>query len=321
MTIILLTYVNRSGSTYLANLLSASDSVCVCPEGDRLVSLFLESPGKAFHFDPRWEARLSQILNLDSKLRSWGIGNDVFSSLGDARRNIDAFVALLRYYQLKQKPGASSILFKAERLVDLFAPIDREKGNGISIKYLSLIRDPRAIYASQKRTLIPGTRKEMSKNPVYTSILWNHFMRINNINTRLIKIHPVYYQDMVQKTEETFSSLAGYLELDLQGILPGDGDLKDRLPEGHKTIHQSIDKPPDPLKINQWKEELSKEEVGLIEDKCRKYLIARGFERIRRDEPGLGRKCKLIYFTFIYYTKQLQHIFSFQLKRILLNSE
>ena len=42
MTIAFLTYVNRSGSTYLANLLSASDAICVCPEGDKLVSLLLE---------------------------------------------------------------------------------------------------------------------------------------------------------------------------------------------------------------------------------------------------------------------------------------
>jgi len=321
MTIILLTYVNRSGSTYLANLLSASDSVCVCPEGDRLVSLFLESPGKTFYLNDQWKAKLFHILKSDKKLSSWGIGDDVFSSLKDASRNIDAFIAFLRCYQLGQKPEASSILFKAERLVDLFAPIDRERGNGISIKYLTLIRDPRAIYSSQKRTLIPGTKKKMSKNPVYTSIFWNHFMRVNDINKRLINMHPISYQDMVQKTEETFSSLAGYLELDLQGISPGEGDLKNRLPEGHITIHQSIDKLPDPLKISQWKKELSQEEVGLIEDKCWKYLVAGGFERTLGGGPGLVRKCKLIYFTIIYYANRLQHIFSFQLKRILSNSE
>lgn len=317
MTIILLTYVNRSGSTYLANILSASDSVCVCPEGDRLVSLFLESPGKDFQFDSGWESKLLQIFNSDSKLRSWGIRDDVFTTLDDARRNIDAFVALLKYYQLKQKPMASSILFKAERLVDLFVGIERHKGSGIGIKYLSLIRDPRAIYASQKRTLIPGTDRKMSKNPVFTSIFWNHFMRVNKVNIRLLDIHPIFYQDMIQKTEETISILAGYLELDLQGLVPGEGDLKGRLPDRHKTIHQSIGKLPDPIKIDQWKEELGQEEVRLIEAKCRKYLIVGGFERTCGGKTGLTMKCQLIYFTLMYYTSQLMHIFSFQLKRIL----
>ena len=61
MIIILLTYVNRSGSTYLANLLSASDHICVCPEGDKLVSLFLESPDKTFRLDNQWKVKLEQI--------------------------------------------------------------------------------------------------------------------------------------------------------------------------------------------------------------------------------------------------------------------
>ncbi len=320
MTIILLTYVNRSGSTYLANMLSASDSVCVCPEGERLVSLFLESPGKDFQLDAGWESKLLQIFNSDSKLRSWGIRDDVITTLDGARRNIDAFVAVLKYYQLKQKPGASSILFKAERLVDLFASIDQYKGSGIGIKYLSLIRDPRAIYASQKRTLIPGTDVKMSKNPVYTSIFWNHFMRMNKVNIRLLDIHPISYQDMIQKTEETISILASYLELDLQGLVPGEGDLKGRLPLDHRTIHQSIDKLPDPLKIDQWKEELGQEEVRLIELKCMKYLMVGGYERTYRGKTGLAMKFKLVYFTLMYYTSQIMDIFSFQLRRILFNS-
>ena len=69
MTIILLTYVNRSGSTYLANLLSASENICVCPEGDRLVSLFLENPGVPFHYNTQWETKLSKILRSDGKLK------------------------------------------------------------------------------------------------------------------------------------------------------------------------------------------------------------------------------------------------------------
>jgi len=141
-------------------------------------------------------------------------------------------------------------------------------------------------------------------------------MRANNINLGLVGCHPISYQDMVQNVEETFAVLAGYLELDLHGLSPGDGDLAGRLPEGHITIHQSIDKPPDPMKINQWREELNQQEIGLIEGKCRKYLIDAGFEGTRPGKTWLAWKCKLIYFTILYHADNLMNIFSFQLKKI-----
>ena len=95
-------------------------------------------------------------------------------------------------------------------------------------------------------------------------------MRVNYFNMRLMDIHSIYYRDMIQKTDETLSTLAGYLEVELHGLVPIEGDLKRRLPKEHKAIHQFIDKLPEPMKRNQWKGELSQEEVGLIEDKCRK---------------------------------------------------
>ena len=170
MKIVFLTYVNRSGSTYLANLLSASDDICVCPEGDMLVSLFLESPGKAFRLDRHRRAELEKLIHADSKLKYWGIGDDIFNVLEEVNSNIAVFLAFLQYYQLNQKPEASFILFKAERLADLIPVIEDSRISGNTFKYISMIRDPRGVYESQKRTQVPGTGRSMSSNPVFTAI-------------------------------------------------------------------------------------------------------------------------------------------------------
>jgi hypothetical protein len=135
---------------------------------------------------------------------------------------------------LRQKPEASSIIFKAERLVDLFAGIDKNTGSGINFKYISLIRDPRAIYASQKRTKIPGTDLVMSKNPVFTAIFWNHFMHENFINRKKLDMHEIKYRELIQGMEAVVSGLSVYLQMDLKGISPVKGDLLYRLPDGHR---------------------------------------------------------------------------------------
>jgi len=316
MKIVLLTYVNRSGSTYLANLLSASDDICVCPEGDMLVSLFLESPGKAFRLDHQWKAILSQIIESDRKLRSWGINTDIFPTLERADKYIDAFMAFLFYYKLKQKPEAISILFKAERLVDLFSNIERNNRNQIKIKYLHLIRDPRAVYASQKRTLFPGTNRKMSHNPVFTALYWNHFIKAKIKNQELVGSHQTIYHDLVENMEETISGLSEYLDLDLRGISPSKGDLTGRLPDGHNPIHQYISESPDSQKINQWMKELSQEEIQLIERKSKKQLIEASFELIESGKIQLAISCKVIYFTIIYHLGHLMNTCIFHLRRI-----
>jgi len=316
MKIVFLTYVNRSGSTYLANLLSASNDICVCPEGDILVSLFLESPDKNFRLDRHLRTELAQILHSDRKLRSWGIEDDVFLQLEGINKNIDAFLTFLYYYQGTQKPDATSILFKSERLVDLCYDIERSKSEDIVVKYLSLIRDPRAVYASQKRTAVPGTGRKMSKNPVFTAIFWNHFARTNNKNLELIESHQILYHDLIQNMDETISGLSGYLEIDLQGISPGEGDLYGRLPDGYKPIHKYISEGPESKKINQWKEELNQEEIHLIERKCKKHLKDTGFEITGQVNVQLAGSTKVIYFTIIYQIVQFLKILLFHFKRI-----
>jgi hypothetical protein len=316
MKVVFLTYVNRSGSTYLSNLLSASNDICVCPEGDIMVSLFLESPGKAFRPDKLSRAGLVKLLQSDSKLRYWDIGEDIFTFLEDVSSNIGAFLAILHYYQLRQKPEASSILFKAERLADLFPKIENSRGSGHTFKYLSMIRDPRGVYESQKRTRIPGTNRFMSCNPVYTAIYWNHHSRVILKFRRNTDCCLVLYHDFISKMDEVISALSIYLGLYLKGITAGEGDLLDRLPDSHRLIHQSIYDIPLQEKIDEWKKELNPEEISLIERKCKKYFNEFEFVTSRTGHYIRGIICKMNYYTLLYQAVQLARKTKFHFKRV-----
>ena len=316
MTIILLTYVNRSGSTYLANLLSASGNICTCPEGDPLVTLFLESPGKKFYLDEAWKAKLAHLMHSDRKLKAWGMGEDIFDRLQGIGRNLDAFIAFLECYRTRQKPQATGILFKAERLVDLFCDIEKFRTANTDIKYLSMIRDPRAVYASQKRTIIPGTNKRMSRNPVFTAIFWNHFMRRTARNRKNLEQHEIAYHNLVRGMKESINGLSRYLAMDLVGVSPEAGDLPDRLPDADRTIHRHISESPDNTKIDQWSKELSSEEIRLISQKCRRFLAKEGFYVESRQRLCLTETGKIIYFTLVYSVIQLAGSVTFHIKKV-----
>ncbi len=315
MKIVFLTYVNRSGSTYLANLLSASDDICVCPEGDMLISLFLESPGKSFRLDKHQRADLEKLIRSDSKLKHWGIGDDIFNILEEVNSNIAAFLAFLQYYLLNQKPEASYILFKAERLADLFPLIESSRASGFTFKYLSIIRDPRGIYESQKRTRIPGTDWFMSSNPVYTAIYWNHHSRAILRFRKQADCFQVLYYDFINKMDEVISALSVYLGSDLNGITAEKGDLSERIPDSHRSIHQSVSDVPLQEKIDRWKEELNPVEITLIERKCRNFLREFKFVASRTDHNNPVIIFKMIYYTGLYQAAQLARKAKFHFKR------
>lgn len=315
MKVVFLTYVNRSGSTYLSNLLSASNDICVCPEGDILVSLFLESPGKAFRLDVHGRAEVMQLLQSDSKLKYWGIGDEILPVLEEVDSNIGAFLAFLQYYRLKQKPEASCILFKAERLASLFQVIENNRGTSNTFKYLSIVRDPRGVFESQKRTRIPGTDRLMSSNPVYTAIYWNHHSRAILGFRKQNDCFQVLYHDFIYRMNEVLSALSIFLGIDLDGITAERGDLSERIPDSHRLIHQSVSDVPLKEKIDKWKGELNPVEITLIERKCRNYLRDFKFVASRTDHNSPAIISKMIYYTGLYQAAQLARRAKFHFKR------
>src|SRR4030042_639020 len=156
MNFIFLTYVNRSGSTYLANLLDSSPKILACPEGDFLVTFFLENPGGKFRFDDKTRSRLTNIFSTDIKLQCWREGKSFFSGLEKAINNLEAFLTILINYRNQVKPDAEFILLKAERIIYLVRKIQKVSIKH-TIRFISIIRDPRAVFASQKRTCFPET--------------------------------------------------------------------------------------------------------------------------------------------------------------------
>jgi len=107
----------------------------------------------------------------DPKLKVWELTENDFETFPKDASNFEIFIFILTIYKNRIKPGASIILFKAERLIHLFdnlIPLALTS----NIYFLSIIRDCRGVYASQKGTKFTDSNKSMSQNPVETAINW-----------------------------------------------------------------------------------------------------------------------------------------------------
>ncbi len=263
MKILFLTYINRSGSTFLANLFSKSPDILVCPEGEILMNELLVKPGQPFDFGEVNRNKFVRYFKEDPKLKFWEISEKVIDNLPKSATNLEVFFSILNSYKNQTKPEASIVLFKAERLIHLFDNL-LEFISMNDICFLSIVRDCRGVYASQKYTKFPETERFMSQNPVETAINWRiHVKEVLRIQ-KTGSLELIIFEELIQKPDEVFSALIEKLSIPFFKVEGKNGDLFNRLPESHKAIHAGILEKPILEKTDNWKQVLTKTEQCII---------------------------------------------------------
>lgn len=309
MRIVLLFYINRSGSTFLGQQLSRFNEILVCPEADILANLLLVQPNSK----PRDYANLLQQFSEDEKLVHWGIEPKLLQI--ENLCNFEIFKYLLELYREKVKPGARIILYKAERLFQLTRVLIPIIDNGENLSFLWLLRDLRAVYNSQKSSINPQTHKNYSTNPITTALYWNSYVR-NFMKYQGNSTHAVYYENLITGYPKSIKSVALLLGAD-PGTLQTNGDLYSRMPENHLLIHRNIVNPPNIERIHAWRENLSENERQLLEISSKQILQKLNYECLY-----LQLKKPRLYFVFsIQYIKfhfiRLKNKVWFHLKKLM----
>jgi hypothetical protein len=314
--IIFLAYVNRSGSTYLANILSGSDEILACPEADVLVREFLEDPLAEIKSPVALIERLNHYLKHDIKFSSWGLPEIEKDFCDPGTKNIDVFVALLGRYRNLVKPAVSKILFKAERLIFLFDQLAGIKDHWFSFRFVSIVRDPRAICHSQRNTLIPETGKPMTNNLVYTCLYWN---RHTSMVKKLILELPLFlvkFEDLVQQFIPVMNKLTVFLEVTGFDYNPSNGDLFDRLPLNHRDIHRQISREPLKYKTDDWRKSLGSRDTALIESVSGSVMKSMGYLTVSGEKSKPGLFAFTVYYRLRYALRNMADMLAYHLKKI-----
>lgn len=264
MKLIFLTYINRSGSTFLANLLSGSEDVLVFPEADILVNSFLENPGKTINFNEKNIRKLKEILSDDPKLKYWKLSVDSLVHANESLAGFELFCRILDRYRIVHKPRASIMIFKAERIIHLL-PVLKKSTSEVDVGFLGLIRDPRGTFLSQRDTVSPMTGTMFCTNPVTFSIQWRNFARLCEKYIRTNGLNIVQFEELIHEQKMILDRLYHALEMKHFIADPAMGDLYSRIPDDHKGIHTNITYAPIPEKIDEWEHKLSAKEILLIE--------------------------------------------------------
>ncbi len=279
--ILLLTYQNRSGSTFLAQQLSRLENVLVCPESDALVEQFLEDPAGEFVTSSCLPA-LKQAIQDDPKMKMWDMQDQHFEwgEKHSPGNRLEAFSFFLDRYRKRIKPDADFILFKAERLIHLYPRIRKATRPGVDIRFVSLLRDIRAVYASQKRTpLLPGNRM-MSRDPVATALDWNSRVRKTLKGARNREMRYIKYEHFILEFPRSLDMMLSAFGLPSGTQVKDAGDLASRLGPEWKTIHADLEQDAIPGKTDEWKGKLTEKEIFLIQGVSSKWIKKLDYQQI-----------------------------------------
>jgi hypothetical protein len=257
---IFLSYINRSGSTYLANLLSKSPEICVCPEAEILYEFLLLNPGSVVRQNQ--VKKLQHIFEKDKKLTLWNISFE--NIINQDKTYISILLTILERFQQIHYPHSNYIFFKHNYLINYI-----KQFNSKDFFWINLIRDPRGIYASQKNTISPITKKPMSRNVLSFIDNWNK--QVNQIkqvkgNSDVIILR---YEDFIESTDEVMENLT--LQLNLKDkwsrfkYYPP--QLTKWISSEYKLLHTNIDDIPKSASLNKWEAQLNKIELEILHNK------------------------------------------------------
>lgn len=267
MHYVFLSYINRSGSTFLVNQFSKLNMFCVCPEADVLYNLLLRKPHRIKSFKRKY---IDQFLS-DKKLLQWRLAPEKVEKILISKiPNGEKFLRILDLYRETYFPSSIYILFKYNIIIQLKSFFEK-KHTSNTFQWIYLHRNPLSVYASQKQTISPTTSKIIATN------LIEFCQKVNFLESACSKagtqnLHKIYYEDLILDFNHTYSNLLRFLGVKKPTVKFNStpGKLRSFMTEEFNSLHHLIDSPPDSRRLNSRVNDLSAYETYYI---CHKLKL------------------------------------------------
>ena len=295
-------YDARSGSTYLGNVLDKHPALVVPPETNFIGTILHHWRRDSIESESELST-VNEILRRDDKFADWQVDIEDFRRRISRRLPVSLsqyFTALFSSYAKRLDSRPSCICIKKDTNLFAFQRIKRVFPNS---KFINIVRDGRAVFASKKSALHSRTRKPFETNPVRAALDW---VEVNEWFIALCKSFPedsilVYYEEFLENTESEIGNILDFLGLERMHIdwrRLHDSDSKLVTDRYIKTgIHRNVQKRPQLDRINAWKKNLSFSEVALYEAVAGKYLMRHNYD------PSLH--CKLLTSIPVVFVRRL----------------
>ena len=203
----------------------------------------------------------------DKKFQDWDISKEEIEKVVHDGMSMSEFTkAIFTLYRDKHSKDAKFFGLKKD-YTKIYPQLKEVFPN---MKFVSVIRDGRAVFKSKKNSIYSVTGKPFCTNPIVAAKQWCEEVDAVNKLDGILKIH---YEDLILNTGETIDKVLKYLEIDRESV-----ESSYEVPERYGELHTNIDKKPDPTRIEAWKEKITPQEILAYELIAQKQLGKEGYE-------------------------------------------
>jgi hypothetical protein len=308
--IVFLTYISRSGSTFLAKLLNEYDDIGVSiearmPDGILYDSFEIKGPEDV-------EKGL-EILYSDGKFNAWNIDKQVL------KEEICTLPFPVAYEQLlratlrlsSSNPSAKILVYKNGFYIK---HIETVKKKFPDAKFIFILRDARAIYNSRKASLNSETLEPMADNPIPVAKEYKQVSLIVDRYKDVDWFHVIKYEDLISNTDSEMKRLLAFLATGGEKNLLG-RNYVDKIPEREKHLHTNVSLGPLKGRIDAWRGELNNAEIVAIQRISGEILRRNGYELLHVEEISLRDMIVYLGYWPAYYLSILRFIIELAIKR------
>ncbi len=291
MQLVFLVYLNRSGSTYLATLLDQYKEIGVSLEAE--IPDGIHYHRRIYLTSQKEIEEYIERLYRDERFTAWQFDKQILQERFQKMLLPITFKHILPAIlqeNFKDSPVTTYIykspyIYHLEKIRTIFP----------TAKVIFISRDLRAMYNSQHRTKSTFGGGVMATNPIKTAILYNMIMTIKKAYSEENWFHAVQYEDLLTNQKKEMRRILQFLQL---------SDLKDvdnsayfaKLPEKEKNIHKNITSQPILQRIHAWKEELTREEIWLLQHISKRTLMKHGYALYPIEKLSLKNTIKILWY-------------------------
>jgi hypothetical protein len=277
----IISYLSRSGSTFLSQNLNKYNDICVMVEGGFPGELFAIKSYTIPQFNSITELKeyLKSLIKF-SKINSWGIDPFDKAFLDRIRFPIsgkDLIEQLMIEYRNLYKPKARIILYKGVPIMPWY--INDTLLQFKNWKIIHLFRDPRAVYSSQKTNIHPYENVPFAISPFQTAIEWKNAMdsltKISSENLFQLK-----YENLIDNYNHSINSVLDFLKSDKVLQSTQTNEFASKIPDQEKKLHAFIENDPDIKLVNTWRNKLTDFDIHIIQKIDINWLTRYGYNII-----------------------------------------
>lgn len=291
-----LTHMNRTGSTFLAKLLDEYQEINVSLEASIPDNITIQY-GKVVNDDGL--ENFLDLLYADVRFKDWQLDRDRIKSLlkelDYPLEYRDILQVILSQSIDEKKKDFQWVIKRGEYINHIHEVLDQIP----EAKFLYIVRDPRAVYNSQKfsRSL---SNRSMATSPVSVVLEFKNKDKILQEHQEKEYFHVLYYENLIRNKDNEVNDVLDFLEVKNR-IKVSQEEYASKIPEKQQHLHANITKGPMVQNINKWKKTLTQVEIKFINIKLKKILKKYNYPIDKKVGLRMQDYWKYLYFNILFY--------------------